>query len=464
VFFVDLNTPHGVAEWVLYLPLVLAPVFVGSQSQIVAMGVVCSVLSVVGFYHSPLGAPFPLAFGNRVLGVIAMWLTATSGVIICRRSSQLALAMANLQRETAQHVQTKQALEKNEERLRLAMQGAGMGTWDEDLGTGEVTCSPSLLRMCGYETAPNGVISRDMWRSLIHPDDRERVLEFQEQAQRRHSAYSPEFRIIRVDDGAINWLALFGRFVFDDNNQAVRFLGVAFDITRRKDLETEVLEIAAREQQQIGQELHDGVGQELTGLGLMAQSLAQRLADSALEQRIAARLISGLDEVHEHVRELTRGLIPVHVESKGLLAALDDLAARTTEQSGISVTCNYAERVELPDHATATQLFRIAQEAVSNALRHGRPRKVCLELFCPPNGLRLCVKDDGVGIPDPQPESNGIGLRIMQYRAGVIGAVLRVESPEKGGTVVTCTLSRRHSHEINSATSISPSSQNPDRG
>src|SRR5262249_40855238 len=160
-----------------------------------------------------------------------------------------------------------------------------------------------------------------------------------------------------------------------EGGNATRFLGVAFDITRRKELEREavqreVLAMAAREQRQIGQELHDGVGQALTGLGLMAQSLAQRLADSGADgapgQRVALRLVAGIDSVHQQVRELSRGLIPVHVESRGLSAALDDLAASTTEASGIPVTAECPEWVELPDHATATHLFRIAQEAVSN--------------------------------------------------------------------------------------------------
>src|SRR5262249_52959403 len=182
----------------------------------------------------------------------------------------------------------------------------------------------------------------DLWRTCIHPEDLQRVLEARDQALRRRSAYSVEYRINRADDGAVVWLAVFGRFHYNESGQAVRFLGVAFDITRHKELERQVLErevlaIAAREQRQLGEGVHAGVGQELTGLGLMAQSLVQRLPAAAAERHIALRLLAGLDGVHQRVRELTRGLIPVHVESRGLAAALDDLAARTTETSGISV-------------------------------------------------------------------------------------------------------------------------------
>jgi len=221
----------------------------------------------------------------------------------------------------------------------------------------------------------------------------------------------------------------------------------AIESLRRKELEHEVLErevlaSAAREQRRIGQELHDSVGQELTGLGLMAQSLVQRLPEVSAEKPIALRLIAGLDSVYQQVRELSRGLIPVHVESRGLSAALDDLAARTAAASGISVTAECPEWVELPDHATATQLFRIAQEAVSNALRHGRPRHVRLTLLTEPDGLRLRIKDDGIGMQPGPDQGDGLGLRIMQYRAGLIGGVFQIGPSQGGGTVVSCTLPR----------------------
>jgi signal transduction histidine kinase len=292
----------------------------------------------------------------------------------------------------------------------------------------------------------------ELWRSCIHPDDLARVLEAREQSRQGRSTFSVEYRIKRVDNGEIAWLAVFGRFYYNKLGQAVRFLGVSFDITRRRELEREalqreVLAMTARKQRQIGQELHDGVGQELTGLGLMAQSLCQRLPEAAAEKRIALRLLAGLDSLHEEVRELSRGLIPVHVESRGLPAALDDLATRTAEASGIAVTAECPEWVELPDHATATELFYIAQEAVNNALRHGQPRDVRLTLLTEPDGLRLCITDDGIGLPDGLEQSDGLGLRIMQHRAGVIGGVLQIGPLQGGGTVVTCTLPRSKGHD-----------------
>jgi two-component system CheB/CheR fusion protein len=220
---------------------------------------------------------------------------------------------------------------------------------------------------------------------------------------------------------------------------------VGFDITRRKELEREVLgrevlAIAERDQRLIGQELHDNVGQQLTGLGLMAQSLAQRLPDAAAEKRIARRLVAELDSVHRQVRELSRGLIPVHLESRGLAVALDDLAARARAASGIAVTAECPESVELDDHPVATQLLRIAQEAVSNALRHARPRHIRLTLLTEHDGLRLCIEDDGIGIQGEPNQSDGLGISIMQFRASVVGGIFRIGPSPGGGTVVSCTL------------------------
>jgi PAS domain S-box-containing protein len=367
------------------------------------------------------------------MGLATLWLIAVMAIIIIKRSTRLDNAL--------------QALEHSEERLRLATEGAGMGTFDVNLQTGKVAWSTTHLRLLGCEAKSGREPSLDLWRSCVHPDDRARVLEAKEQAQQGRSAYAIEYRINRADNGEIAWLAVFGRFYNNEAGEAVRFLGVSFDITRRRELEREalrreVLAMTAREQRQIGQELHDGVGQELTGLGLMAQSLSQRLREAAEEKRIALRLLAGLDSLHQKVRELSRGLIPVHVESRGLSAALDDLAVRTTEASGISVTAECPDWVELPDHGTATELFYIAQEAVSNALRHGRARNIRLTLLTDPDGLRLRIKDDGIGLPDGLEQSDGLGLRIMQHRAGVIGGVLQIGPAQGGGAVITCTLPR----------------------
>jgi PAS domain S-box-containing protein len=434
VFILDVITPVGIDVWVLNAPVIVVPMLVRSRRMVVFFSLVCSTMLVVGAFMSPAG-PMPLLWDalNRGMGLATLWLIAVMAIIIINRSNRLD--------------STLRALERSEERLRLAMDGAGMGTFDLNLETGKVAWSTTHLRLLGYEAMSGREITLDLWRSGIHPDDLARVLEARERSLEHRLPYSIEYRINRADNGEGAWLAVFGRFYYAESGEAVRFLGVAFDITRRKELEQEalqreVLAMTAREQRQIGQELHDGVGQELTGLGLMAQSLSQRLPETRTEKRIALRLLEGLDSLHQKVRDLSRGLIPVHVESRGLSAALNDLAVRTTEASGISVTAECPDWVELPDHATGTELFYIAQEAVRNALRHGRPRTIRLTLLTEPDGLRLRIKDDGIGLPDGVEQSDGLGLRIMQHRAGLVGGVLQIGPSQGGGTVVTCLLPR----------------------
>jgi PAS domain S-box-containing protein len=449
VFVLDLVTPLGIEVWVLNLPVVIVPVLFRSPRMVVLFGLASSAMLVVAWLLSPPGGYNPPSWDilNRGMGLATIWLIAVTVIKLITRTIQLDDALSRLRRETAQREQVGRALEQSEERLRLAMEGAGMGTFDVSLQTGKVLWSATHLRMLGYEATSARETSIGLWQSCVHPDDLARILEAREQALHRRSAYSVEYRILRADNAATTWLAVFGRYCYNESGAAVRFLGVAFDITRRKELEREavqreVLALTAREQRQIGQELHDGVGQELTGLGLMAQSLAQRLPATAPEKRIAVRLIAGLDSIHQQVRELSRGLIPVHVESMGLAAALDDLAMRMTEASGIPVTAQCPEWVEVPDHQTATQLFRIAQEAVSNAVRHGRPQHICLMLLTEPNALHLRIKDDGIGMQGGTDQCDGLGLRIMHYRAGQIGAALQIGPSEGGGTDVSCTLLR----------------------
>jgi PAS domain S-box-containing protein len=470
VFVLDVVTPLGIEVWVLNLPVVMAPVLFRNSRMVVYFSVASSVMLVVGCVLSPPGYnPPSWDFLNRAMGLATIWLIAVMAINFIRKTTQLDDALGRLRQEIAERSRISQALEQSEQRLRLAMEGAGMGTFDVNLQTGKVLWSATHLRMLGYEATGGCETAIDLWRTCIHPDDLPRVLEARDQALQQRSTYSIEYQIKRADNGETRWLAVFGRYYYNETGEGVRFLGVAFDITRRKELEREaiqrdILAITAREQRQIGQELHDGVGQELTGLGLMAQSLAQRLPDAAPEKRIAVRLTAGLDNVHQQIRELSRGLIPVHVESRGLSAALDDLAARTTEVSGIAVSAECPEWVELPDHAIATQLFRIAQEAVNNAVRHGRPRQIRLTLLTEPNGLRLRIRDDGIGMQVRPDQHDGLGLRIMQYRAGQIGGVLQIGPSHGGGTVVTCTLPRSNGNVHQECGSCLGQGEGLDRG
>lgn len=212
------------------------------------------------------------------------------------------------------------------------------------------------------------------------------------------------------------------------------------------ELEKALLQISEREQRRIGQDLHDGLGQYLAGIELMSQVLEQNLASKRLKAEA-----SRAGDIARHVREaisqarlLARGLSPVVLESGGLMSALQELATSTERMFRVSCAFICAPPVLIHDHTVATHLYRIAQEAVSNAIKHGRSRRVEIHLTGVDGQIVLKVKDDGTGIPDVLPETRGMGLSIMQYRAGVIGAELSVARDPGGGTAVTCSVRAPH--------------------
>lgn len=453
VFAIDVLTPLGIEVWVMNLPVILVPVWLRSPNLVIMANVFCALMVVGGSRLSPVGGnPIWWDVVNRGMGIGTMCVIAIMAVAVIQRSNALDAARSSLERESEAHRQTALALEKHVERLRLATEGAGMGTFDVDLVSGRVFCSEAQFKIAGREEQAHQETSLDVWDSWVHASDLPRVREARELALRERTPYAIEYRVVRSDAGKPTWMAVFGRYFYNAAGKGIRHLGVAFDITRRKELEREVLgrevlSIISGKQREVGQALHDTVGQELTGLGLMAQSLGARLPEDSTEKSVAQRIIAGIERTHRTIRELSRGLIPVHVETRGLIAALEDLASRLTIQAGIPVTTHVSEQLESPNHETATQLFHIAQEAVTNAIRHGRPGSVRLSLLPRPEGLRLVIQDDGAGIASLSDQSNGLGLRIMQYRAGLIGAQLEVSSAESGGTVVACTLPWSKTHD-----------------
>lgn len=215
------------------------------------------------------------------------------------------------------------------------------------------------------------------------------------------------------------------------------FTGFIRDITERKRLEKEILEISEREQRRIGQDLHDGLCQHLAGIEMLSQVLAQKVAsvsDDAAAR--ATQIAAAVRDAIGQTRLLARGLSPVTLESEGLMSALTELAVNTEKIFRIRCTFDCPQVVKFDDHAAATHLFRIAQEAVSNAIKHGKAKNISLHLNTDAERLHLKVSDDGVGFPENFTVSTGMGLRIMQSRIGMVGGTLTIERLPAGGTTV----------------------------
>lgn len=217
------------------------------------------------------------------------------------------------------------------------------------------------------------------------------------------------------------------------------YTGILRDITRRKDLEREVVEIASLEQQRIGQDLHDECGQQLTAIGLLADGLAKSLSGGESESiETAEKIEQGLRTVLRQIRSISRGLALAEVGPTELPVALNELTSRLGETSKVRCVFHGDAGIRIKDKLQATHLFHIAQEACNNAVKHARAQNVQIQLQFSDHAIVLRIVDDGIGIPENRPK--GLGMRIMRNRASVIGANLTIEAARPRGTVVTCTL------------------------
>lgn len=209
----------------------------------------------------------------------------------------------------------------------------------------------------------------------------------------------------------------------------------------RKNLERQILEISEREQRRIGQDLHDGLGQHLAGIELMAQALEQQLAGKSRNAATQATNIARhVRDAIRQTRALARGLSPVEMDSRGLMSALHELATNIHNMFRVQCAFRCDKPVLIPENSMATHLFRIAQEAVSNAIKHGKATHIDIALSALPERIILSVHDNGGGIARPNHATGGMGLRIMHYRAAVIGGSLAVQRDPDGGTTVVCSL------------------------
>lgn len=224
------------------------------------------------------------------------------------------------------------------------------------------------------------------------------------------------------------------------------FTGIIRDISERKTLQREIVAIAEDERRRIGQDLHDSVQQELAAVRLTAQALLNKWdhvtdgisAEVASDCRQLARsILGGLARAQQELRVISRGLVPFQLESNGLIDALRELALRTDGLDGVNCAFKCEHRIDIADSSLATHLYRIAQEAVTNSLRHAKPQHILIELDVVDGNLILQVADDGSGYSSAT-NNGGMGMKTMRYRSSLIGASLAVTPVERGGTLVTC--------------------------
>lgn len=226
-----------------------------------------------------------------------------------------------------------------------------------------------------------------------------------------------------------------------EDRVAQRTAALTREIAHRQRLEKVVLEISERERRAIGHDLHDGLGQHLTGTAFAAEVLSEKLIEKQLpEASDARRLVELIDRGVEQTRKLGKGLLLAEIQRDGLVGALQEMANESTRQFNLPCELVVSGEIILPESGVATHLFRIAQEAVRNAARHAKP--TCIRIFVTrdPLGVELTVQDNGIGFRPDAPKGEGLGLHIMAHRATMIGAEFSITPRASGGTEVNCVL------------------------
>ena len=214
-------------------------------------------------------------------------------------------------------------------------------------------------------------------------------------------------------------------------------------LEERRQLEEDIVSVSEHEQQRIGRDLHDGLCQHLAAIGCAARVLADDLQAQAVpEARDAVMIEESIRQAVLEARNLAHGIFPVHVDHNGLCAALSDLARETSRLTGVTIRFDEALEVHLDNPEHSMHLYRIAQEAVANAVRHGRAREIVMGLHLTPGYLELRIDDDGVGMLDSGKKKHaaGMGLRTMRYRAQILNSRLEIQPSASGGTSVMCRL------------------------
>lgn len=387
-------------------------------------------------------------------------------------------SIVSLGQDITAQKKAEQALKASEEIHRLVAEFSQTGFWDWDLLKGDVQFSRIYKKQLGYED--HEIASGfEEFRNLCHPEDFQRVLGQLHASQADPTVpFNTELRM-RHKDGTWRWIWCQAVVIRDANLKPVRMIGTHIDLTERKKneeeirqlnteledrvarrtkelraavqtlemeiaarrrLEQELLETSEREQRRLGQDLHDDLGQQLAAIGILVQILEAKLTK---QQHPNAPDLSELTffcrNALEATRNLARSFYPVELQRAGLQLAIQELANRTEAVTEVSCRTKFGANLNPPE-PDAIHIYRIVQESITNAIKHGKPRKIVIESKERAGMLELTITDDGNGF-EPEAGSTGLGLNIFQYRARLIGAEIKVKrAGPKGGCRVTCLL------------------------
>jgi PAS domain S-box-containing protein len=382
------------------------------------------------------GLAFPVLLKSEVLGVLAFFSCEAHAP-----DEELLQLFSAIGSQIGQFIERKRAEEglRREHALNSAIldTSAALVVVLERHGR-IVRFNRACEQITGWSAAE--IKGKTFWNILLFPEEFASVKAVFDKLNSGRSPQRHE-NYLRTRNGDRRLISWSNSALTEEDGTVEYIISIGIDVSERRRLEQEILHISELEQRRIGQDLHDGLCQHLAATELMSEILAQKLLKQS--EANATRAF----EITRHVRDaigqtrlLARGLSPVVLESEGLMSALQELAANTEKMFRIICEFTCAAPVLFDDHTVATHLYRIAQEAVSNAIRHGKARRVRISLGPVGDRTVLSIRDDGTGLGKEPAKHKGMGLRIMQYRAGMIGGTLSVQDEPGGGAMVSCSI------------------------
>jgi len=338
-------------------------------------------------------------------------------------------------------------LQASENRLKLALAAAQMGTWEWNLQRNTVSWSPESDAI--FARSGNN-ISMDDYTRMIHPDDAERVIHASTRAVNDRTVLETEFRILHPD-GAVTWVAKFGRVQYDTQGTPLILAGIVQNISERKKAETEHQKLVARllhsedaERRRIARELHDTTAQHLVAIKMILVRLTHEVTTTQpLSSKEVTECVHLVEQALQETRTLTYLLHPPMLDEFGLVGALRDFAAGMARRSGVRVRVAFDGYSGRLSQDIELALFRVIQESLTNAIRHSGSNDISIRLERDEHEVRVEVQDSGRGLPNnstnpdaKQIRKTGVGIAAMHERLALVGGYLTVESDAQGVTVL----------------------------
>jgi len=378
---------------------------------------------------------------------------------------------------------TEEALQESERRYRSFVQNFQGIIYQGRLDFVPVFFHGAVEEITGYRE-DEFTAGKPRWDQIIYPDDLAAIYETVKKLGTVPGfATEREYRIVHRN-GQVRWVHELIQNVCDDSGKPALVQGALYDVTerkrmeedlskyregleervlartteltqtnkqlrdeiaRREGLERELLSVVEQERQRIGQELHDSIGQQLTGIAFMMEVLGGKLAAKSLaeEAPYAEKINAQVSRAVELARNLAKGLHPIDLDRNGLVAVLQELAADTQQLFDVSCTFSSDEAVSVSRISAPINLYRIAQEAITNAVKHGKAKNIRVRLSSQNGSVVLSVENDGLDFPAEPGRVEGMGLKIMRYRAELMNSSLAVCKGARGGTIVTCMLPKQ---------------------